>query len=322
MASLGYGYWARVSWPAASALVGMILAWILSGWRPGLPRRGCGVRSMLAFGGFLSGANILTYVRRNIDNVLIGSFFGPDSLGLYQKAYQILMLPIQQANQPLTNVILPVLSRLSTDHERYKRVYKYSLLIMVSFGSPIAGFMFIAANDVVLFALGPHWSDCVPLFMALSPAAAAATLHSAAGWVFVSTGRTDRLLFTGIISTIAIVIAIIIGLQWGPLGVAIAFSLVYCAERMPIIWYSLRGTQLRILDVCHVIWLPLCGTLLSCLVTVLLSAYWANQALPLRLTFSAITFTISHGLSWGMLPGGRDELWFMYTLIRYRGAIQ
>ncbi len=42
-----------------SAVTTAVLSFILSGWLPELPRRGTGVRSMLAFGSHLAGARHL-----------------------------------------------------------------------------------------------------------------------------------------------------------------------------------------------------------------------------------------------------------------------
>src|SRR5690606_34856702 len=61
MALTGFGYWSLVGLPAARTIVYTTLCWILTGWKPGRPRRGVGARSMLTFGGSMTGFNILNY---------------------------------------------------------------------------------------------------------------------------------------------------------------------------------------------------------------------------------------------------------------------
>ena len=67
---------------------------------------------MLSFAGFLTGFNVVNYAVRNMDNLLIGWRWGASPLGLYEKAYSLLLLPIQVINGPLTTVTVPTLSRL------------------------------------------------------------------------------------------------------------------------------------------------------------------------------------------------------------------
>ncbi|HWW75239.1 MAG TPA: lipopolysaccharide biosynthesis protein, partial [Pyrinomonadaceae bacterium] len=86
----GFGYWSLVAGHLALSFVYMLAVWGVCGWRPGRPRRGAGVRSLLGFGGNLTGAAVVNYFARNLDNMLIGRFWGGWQLGLYAKAYQLL----------------------------------------------------------------------------------------------------------------------------------------------------------------------------------------------------------------------------------------
>ena len=97
-------YWAMVLFTVVVALVRMAGTWIACGWLPALPRRGTGVWDMLNFGGYLTGFNLTNYFSRNSDNMLIGWYWGATPLGFYERAYKLLMFPLQQINGPLTGV--------------------------------------------------------------------------------------------------------------------------------------------------------------------------------------------------------------------------
>jgi PST family polysaccharide transporter len=71
-AAFGARYWALVIMMAASGAANAALVWITCPWVPGLPKRGAGVRPMLAFGGNLTGFAFINYWARSADNVLIG----------------------------------------------------------------------------------------------------------------------------------------------------------------------------------------------------------------------------------------------------------
>ncbi len=78
-----------------------------------------------------------------MDNVLIGRFFGPASLGLYSRASALLMRPIEQFLGPVNAVFVPTLSRLQSQPNRYRttflRLYEAVALIGFLFHWLISG---------------------------------------------------------------------------------------------------------------------------------------------------------------------------------------
>ena len=56
-----------------------------------------------------------------MDNIALGAFSGAVQLGLYSRAYQLLMTPLNTINAPMTRVALPVLSRLQDDQAALQR---------------------------------------------------------------------------------------------------------------------------------------------------------------------------------------------------------
>ena len=118
LALLGWRYWALVGGTITTALTGMILTLFFCPWVPGRMRKGTGIRDMLKFGMNLTSSSFLNYASRNVDKILIGATWGAGSLGLYNKAYSLLLLPIGEINAPMSSVAIPALSRLQNDPER------------------------------------------------------------------------------------------------------------------------------------------------------------------------------------------------------------
>jgi O-antigen/teichoic acid export membrane protein len=132
----GAQYWARVLGRLAEALGLAVIVWACSGWRPGRPVRGAGVRPMLLFGGNLTGFSVANYFARNFDNLLIRKYWAPEQLGLYTRAYQLLLLPIQLVSAPIAEVAVPALCRLIDQPQRYRHAY---LRILESIGVLMRG---------------------------------------------------------------------------------------------------------------------------------------------------------------------------------------
>lgn len=308
-ASYGAGYWALVAMLVTTAIANAVLVWLLCGWRPGLPARRTGVRPMLAFGGNLTGSNVLAYARRNLDKVLIGAVSGAGPLGFYSKAYQLLMLPIQQVNSPVSQVAYPTLSRLQDDPDRYRNYYSKAMALMVVFTMPIVAFAFVDAGKLVLIVLGQQWAESVPIFRALGPAAFVGTLNVAGAWVLVSLGRSDRLLRLNIVSTIVVIIAFAIGLRWGPIGVAMAYSVATCAVRIPELTYAFHGTHISLRDLGLAIWRPAVASILAAAMLAQTNGLRASIGiLPIDLAIDGTLFLSFYLLVWILVPGGRDFL--------------
>ena len=83
LASAGQAYWALVAMNVSQPVANLIGAWLATGWIPGKPQRGCGIRSMLWFGGTVTLNNVIVYFAYNVDKVLLGRFLGAEVLGVY-----------------------------------------------------------------------------------------------------------------------------------------------------------------------------------------------------------------------------------------------
>ena len=213
LAYLGAGYWSLVALPAGTTICNTVLVWSLCRWRPGLPRRGVGVRPMLRFGSHLTGFSLINYFSRNFDNILIGRFWGAEVLGLYSKAYNIMMLPISQVRGPLESVAIPTLSHLQDDPERYRRYYLKLIGLVAFLSMPLMAFLFVCAKDVILLLLGPNWSGAVEIFRVLCLVSFIQPIASTRGLVLVSLGHTQEYFKWGLASGIITVLSFIARLR-------------------------------------------------------------------------------------------------------------
>jgi PST family polysaccharide transporter len=250
LAWYGAQYWALVASQLVTGFVGAAGVWILSGWRPGLPEKGSGVRSLLAFGGNLTGFSIVNYMARNLDNLLIGRFWGSQQLGLYARAYQLLLLPIDQINQPVASVAVPALSRLTDSPERYRQAYSRILEKVTMLTMPGVAFMIGTCDWIVRIALGPNWSGAARIFALLGISGLIQPACNTIGWLFISQGRTRQMFQWGMIGSGIIIVAIIVGLPWGAVGVATSYSLAIILVTAPLLfWFIGREGHVRTRDI-------------------------------------------------------------------------
>lgn len=317
LAWYGQGYWALVWMQIVTAIVNALGSWLACSWRPGNPVVGSGIKPMLAFGGNLTGYNIVNYFSRNLDNILIGRYWGSQQLGIYSKAYQLVLLPIQQINTPITNVALPALSSLQNNPEQYCKYYYKAILLISTISMPLIAFLFASADKAILLILGDKWLDVVPIFRYLMPAAYNATIGVGMGWVYQSLGLVNRQLRWGIVSSFFNVIIFAIGVRWGAIGVAVAYGLSRPIFVVAGFIYCFRGTYLKITDLVATLWLPTFASFGAA--TIILSTNFFSY---LKINNSAsllvdlILFTIFYFLIWLMLPNGKKILLEIFQITK------
>jgi len=90
----GLEYWALVWKEVSRAVVHTVGTWLLSNWQPGLPVRGSGVRKMIQTGSHVTGFNIVAFASQNLDQMLLGKFWGAEAVGLYKQAAHLWLFSI------------------------------------------------------------------------------------------------------------------------------------------------------------------------------------------------------------------------------------
>ena len=225
IALTGVGPWALVAQLLGTAFATLVLVAVFAGWLPGLPKRGVPIGGFMRFGWNLVAMQMVTYVGNNIDSVVIGTRFGASQLGIYNRAFQLVMNTANQLRAPISNVAVPVLSRLQEAGARY---WDFVRVGQVGLGYTIVvvlAFIIGAAVPVTALLLGPHWAESAPVLSLLAVAAVFQTLNSASYWVYISKGITGPLFRYNLVSVSIKIACILIGSQWGMIGVAVGYAI-------------------------------------------------------------------------------------------------
>ena len=245
---LGAGYWALVAQQVAIPCASLAFLIIWTTWRPGLPRKNADMRTLLQFGAGTSAVQVINYASSNIDNVLIGRELGATLLGTYSRAYQVLMLPVQQLIAPLTRVALPVLSRVSGT----PRFLQFARTAQIALGYGVlltTAMLAGAAEPLINLALGEQWAGAAEILQVLAVGGAFQIMGYIYYWTLLATGRIRTLLLWESIGRGIMVILIVAAATRGTLAVAAAVS-----AGLALVWllatvFAVPATGLRRRDV-------------------------------------------------------------------------
>ena len=237
MALLQFRYWSLVGLSLATEIASFLLTGTVSRWKPQLPTRGSGMGPLVAFGAHLTAGNFIFSLTRGCDNLLIGRFYGPAAVGLYSRGAALVSRPLEQFLLPIDTVFLPTLSRLQSQPARYRftflRLYEAIAMSVFFFSS----LLLALATPITLVLLGQKWQSVSAIFAGFTFTAIQLPLASAANWLFTSQGRGKDIVRVNSIAAFLTLASFIVGLPFGPVGVAIAFSATGLLVRLPILYY-------------------------------------------------------------------------------------
>jgi PST family polysaccharide transporter len=242
MALSGYGYWALVATAVASPATSTIGFWLNAHWFPGRPHRQQEIGSMIRFGGTMSLNGLIVYVAYNLDKLLLGRVWGAESLGIYGRAYQLINIPTDNLNSAIGAVAVSALSRIQDDPVRFKNYFLKGYSIVAALTIPLTTVSALFAEDIIQVLLGRKWADAAPVFRLLAPTMIAFAAINPLSWVLFSTGRVRRSLNLAFLIAPVVVLAYVVGLPYGPTGVAIGFSTAMVTLAVPLIIWGLHGT--------------------------------------------------------------------------------
>ena len=308
-ALFGIGYWALVLMALTTSLATALGTWVMCPWKPGMPKHIGEVRSMLSFGGNLTGFNIVNYFARNLDHLLIGRFFGAQQLGLYSRAYKLLLLPLRQINGPVSAVAVPALSRLADSPQRYRQTYLRILEKIAILTMPAVAFMIVTSDWLIWLILGPQWSEASRIFSLLGIVGLVQPISNTTGWLFITQDRTRHMFKWGIIGGTISIISFIVGLPWGAVGVAASYSIIgFCFLTPLLYWYVGREGPIRTKDF-YVSAAPAACASASVFVALLSFRHWVMISHPVTGLIVAFGITVLISLSvFVLLPSGRLAL--------------
>ncbi|CAI2136906.1 Lipopolysaccharide biosynthesis protein wzxC [Serratia fonticola] len=210
-ARCGWGVYSLVVQTLSYAFLSSVGFWISSEWRVRVGWSTYEISKIFRFSANLVGFNFVNYFSRNLDQIIIGRFFGPSVLGVYSLAYRLMLFPLQNITAVLTRSLYPILSRLQSNKEEGLKAYIDTLKFISIIIPPLMFGLSAVREDFVLVIFGEKWSDVSLILLWLAPTAVLQSMISTTGSVFMSVGKTELLLKISLFNAILQIIAFIIG---------------------------------------------------------------------------------------------------------------
>lgn len=298
MAFLDFGVWSLVGKQLVNELVGVLVLWGASDWRPGFNVSVRHFKELFSFGINLLGIRILEFFNVRSDDFLIGYFLGPVALGYYTVAYKLLLIMLQLLTNITSQVALPTFSRLQEEPERMRQGFYQvtQLTSLISF--PIFLGMAALAPELVPVLFGKQWSPSIPVMQVLAFIGILISIYQFNSAVFIAMGKPSWKLGLNCISSVTNVIGFAIAVRWGIVAVASAYVIRgYLLSPLPL-WAVRKLIPIELKIYFRQFIAPLTGSL-GMVLTIWGTQYflgdWLNQShlLAICVTIGAVVYGIA-----------------------------
>lgn len=294
LALAGYGYWALVASAIALPAAMTFSLWATARWMPGRPAWNAGIRSMLHFGGTVTVNGVISYMTYSFDKFIVGRVWGAGALGYYGVASQLINTPTSNLNMALGGVTFSALSRLQNDPVRFRSYFLKGYALNVTLTLPITIFAAVFARYLVLVVLGAKWADAAPIFQMLAPAVLFFGIINPLGWLLFASHRHVRSLKLSLVIAVLVLSACLLGLPYGPTGVAAGFSTAMLLWLLPHIVWTLHGTPVTPLDLLRTSSRPLIAASVAAALAYAVCAYFAPQSPFVGLALAGAVMAIAY----------------------------
>jgi PST family polysaccharide transporter len=278
LACIGFGVWSLAWQMIVSTAVGVILLWFATGWKPRFKLDKNAIRELFGFSINLFGFNLINYWARNSDNLLIGKFIGSVGLGIYARAYSIMLMPLQQISGTVGRVMFPALSEIQEDKVFVKQIYLRTISVIALVTFPMMMGLLVVADSFVMALLGPKWLEVIPILQIMCFLGLVQSLVATLGWIYTSQGRTDLFFQWSLGAGALLILSILIGIWFGTVK---AVAMCYAFTSGVVLLYPAFAIPGKLIHMTFSEVVRSVSGIFGCALMMSLSVHLLGMALPL-----------------------------------------
>lgn len=189
--------------------------------------------------------NFLNYFTRNLDNIVVGKFFGAAPLAQYNKSYAMYLYPNNLFATVLTGVLHPYIREYKEDMENMFNKYLQIEKVMSVVGVFFMMVFFSCSSEIILIMFGSNWGPAGVYLQCLSICMWAQMVCSVSGSIFLGLERTDQTFKCGIINLILIILSIVIGVVFKSLVVlslcvGLSYNIIFVITNVILVRHTMH----------------------------------------------------------------------------------
>lgn len=295
LANLGFGVWSLIAQLFIRDIFRIILLYYYSRWLPKLQFSYSCLKTLFSYSCYLIIGNYFSSFIQKLDLLLVAKFLGVNEVGVYSYSTKIATVVPSIGIGVVNRVLFPYYSSRNMDLAFLKDQYLKSIAISSMIFMPLMLFISVEAEDLVMGILGGEkWQEMITPLSFLAIAYMLRTIAGLNGPVFMSLGKTKLMMYMAFLMRGNVMIAMLIGIQFGMQGILWAMILVRVINLIPALYFpmSLLGTTTK--ELLDAMIPPLFAVMIFAILITMISVIMnviENPLLEMMIVF-VITFSI------------------------------
>jgi O-antigen/teichoic acid export membrane protein len=191
-------------------------------------------------GKWLTLSGIFNYLYHNLDNIVIGRMLSTSSLGLYQRAYSLSMLPISEVSDTFSSTTFPIYVKIANDSKRLQTAFYKTLLLVSILVIPASIIFFIFPKIIISIILGEKWIIIAPALQVLAFFGSIRAITNVTVGLFYSLKKQEIITKITLVSLIGLALTLIPFInKWGIVGAGMS-ALFGTIITIPLVIYHVR----------------------------------------------------------------------------------
>jgi O-antigen/teichoic acid export membrane protein len=199
---------------------------------------------LLSFGGWVLATNLLNFVARNSDNILIGAWLGAAAVGVYGLSYQFMLAPLMAITWPTSAILLATLRHVDPHGEQARRMVESVVSATAMLTVPAMLYLTFGLSFPVSALLSDRWSHVPAIVAWLAPAGALQSIASYNGALLMVAGKARAQFALTIVNTIVLVATFVIALPFGLFALVKAYAIIITLLSLAFLWMIVALTGL------------------------------------------------------------------------------
>ncbi len=295
-----YGVWAIVWMTLCTSTMNSLLYWFSTKWYPSFIFNTEKIKELSRFGLNVLGDTSVNYWSRNYDNFIIAKVLGSTDLGIYTRAYSLMLLPLKNISSVITKVLFPAFSKKQDDIPTLKIYYLRIIKCIALLTFPAMIGLSLISKEFVLIFFGVSWEAMIPVLAILSIVGAVQSIVTLNGMIYNSLGKANIAFKISLLVNFVLIIAFSIGVNFGIVGMAYSYLLASMLLFFPIYSTALKQLNTTIAEAFMTLRSTLFATLGMAIVLLIIN-YLTDiallKSLLLKVSLGSITYvTILYAL--------------------------
>lgn len=319
LAWLGFGVWALVGGSIINRLAAVFLSFYYQPYRPKLSFNFTAAKHLISYGKWITAISMVSFLLSQGDYVVIGKLLGPESLGFYQLAFTLAILPAVEIVRVIGNILFPLYAKIASEAVTLRQTFIRATRLLLVLPVPAALGLIMLRTEIVSVVYGAKWLPMAPILAVLAVFGLFKAFDAAVQPFFLGTGKPKYSTLVSVWQLIFMFAGILpLTYHWGAVGTAASVTLGAIAAVGAELWFLRRQINLGLKGLLEIWLAPFLATMVMGL------GLWGveNVALPLNiatlifyLCFGAGTYFLSLFIYDRFL--GRRELWSTWLWFKH-----